>query len=108
MPFDDFLHRIGIDVTTTTAGVIGGLLSIAFVEKSGLIGRATAVTGGWACAHFLTPHVKTYFDVAGPGGGIAFLLGLFGMLIVSALANVIKTINLAELISGWVKKWTGQ
>lgn len=108
MNLDDFLRTVGLDVSTTAGGVVGGLLSLAFVEKTGLAGKISAVIGGWACAHFLTPHIKTYFEVSGSAGGIAFLLGLFGMLVVAAIANTIKNLDLVALVTGWIKKITGQ
>lgn len=93
-------QTLGIEKTTSLGGILGALLSLAFLERAtGPFAKVTAIFGGWAIAHFVTPLAVEYFGLTSRWqGGMGFLLGLFGMLIVAAIARALKALDLLQLI----------
>lgn len=72
------------------AGLAGGIVSLRFFEKLSAWGRIGTVLGAAATAHFATPIVGAFFEVAPHNeGGLGFLIGLFGMSIAAATFEVI-------------------
>jgi hypothetical protein len=97
---DWITQTFGIEKTTTLGGIMGAILSLAFLEqKTGPIAKAFAIFGGWACANFLTPIAIDYFGLTVRWqGGLGFMLGLFGMLIIAAIVRALKALDLLKFI----------
>lgn len=75
------------------AGLFGGIVSLRFFDKLSPWARAGTAIGGAVIAHFATPLVVGFFEVAPHNeGGVGFVLGLFGMSIVAATFDVIPAV----------------
>lgn len=98
--------------------VLDKILASPFVV--GLAGATAAIRGapgvtwterlinagsGTLLAGFLTPAVASFFNLETPPmqNGIAFMLGLFGMNLTSAINDWIRSAKLSDVLP-WVKK----
>lgn len=100
---DDWFVQLGFKETTLLGGLIGALLSLKFVPGANIWQRGTNVAGGMLTAAYLAPLVTSYLSVPQKlEGGIAFLIGLFGMMIADAAVGQIQ-----PAIAGIRKKLTG-
>jgi hypothetical protein len=87
MTMETFLSYLKLPVI---AGLFGGIVSLRFFDKLSFWGRVVTVLGGAGIAHFTTPLVSGYFEVAPHNeGGVGFALGLFGMSIAAAAFDAI-------------------
>lgn len=104
--FEFDLSKLWEAVQLLVAGAIGAMVSLPFhSEIKTYASRFTAVCFGSASAHYLTPLVLDYFSIAiTRSGGVAFLLGLFGM---SATAAVFRTLGNADVWSLIQKRFGG-
>lgn len=80
------------------AGLIGSLLSLAFVEQMSKRQRIVAVLSGMVMAHYLAPLIAFLFNEDKYQETIGFLVGLFGMSVVAAVFRTIKNSDLWGLI----------
>ena len=90
-----------------TAGIVGSLVALRFVPGLTWFGRACNVAGGTACAGWLSPPLVEWLHTGGnPSllGGIAFLAGLFGLSVVAAVQEAIRTMALGDVIRGWISR----
>lgn len=83
------------------AGLFGGIVSLRFFDKLSMWGRIGTVFGAATAAHFATPFVAAFFEVAPHNeGGIGFLVGLFGMSIAAAAFEAIPSVIRQRLGGG--------
>lgn len=81
------------------AGLIGSLLSLAFIDHMGKRERVIAVISGMVMAHYLAPLIAFLFNEEKYQETIGFLVGLFGMSVVAAVFRAIKNSDLWGLIA---------
>lgn len=86
------------------AGAIGAAASIRFSDDIDTFGkRLASISSGAAAAHYVTPMVMEHLGINAAGaGGVAFLLGLFGMSIAASIIRAIKSADLLEFVRGWI------
>lgn len=89
-------------------GLIGALVSLRFVQGTWLE-KGFMALGGAFLSYFATPAVATWMDIANTEGLVGFVLGLFGMAIVSKVYEMIQFIDakfaVAEFIKWVARKW---
>lgn len=86
------------------AGVIGGLLSLSFIERLTLVVALTALVCAIASAYYFTPVILELTgwpkSWAGPVG---FVLGVTGFVLVSGIHTVAHTIK--DWLPGVVRRF---
>lgn len=89
------------------AGVLGAAVSMRFMQGS-LLERLTMAAGGAAGSYFAAPFISLKTGM--PEGLAGFLLGLFGMAVVSKFWEWIQTTPVAafwQIALDTFKKWLG-
>ena len=88
------------------AGAAGSVVALKFAPGATWTERLTNVGSGSAFAAFVAPAMAEYFHIASPQmlSCLSFALGLFGMSLASALFTGLKGLDVAGIISGWLKK----
>mgnify|MGYP000608996303 CR=1 FL=1 len=79
------------------AGSVGAVVSLRFVRGS-VFEKVLMVIGGSALSYFGTPFVADYLSMTDAEGLVGFMMGLFGMAIITKVYEVIQVIN-AERIA---------
>lgn len=95
------LGLLGIKPAQMVAGLIGGVISLAFVRDLSRWQMGLAVLAGGGCASYLTPVLAAYLhwgDNLQAQNGLAFVLGLCGMNIVPAIRSAV--LKLAQRKAG--------
>lgn len=91
------------NVTKAAPGAVGALIALHFIRGPTWRHNAIAFLGGCACAWFGVDNAVRW---TGAGAGLSgFVLGLFGMAVVSKLHEAIVEFKPGELITGILKKW---
>ena len=80
------------------AGLVGGLISMNFVDGMTAKQRLAAILAGATIAHYLSPLIAFLFNMRDYQETIGFLVGLFGMSICSAIFKAIKDSDLWAII----------
>lgn len=100
------LKEIGIE--HITAGVVGALVSMRFINGSNYE-KVTMALGGAAFSFFGSVPLARWADMGDSVGLFGFLIGLFGMALVSRIYEVIWVIDLASMTKdAWkvfIRKW---
>lgn len=79
---------IGIKLSAVLAGLIGGIVSLSFINNLTLLKAIFAILTGAASAAYITPLIVSGFDLGHElGNAVAFLTGFLGM---NVLAGVFK------------------
>ena len=88
------------------AGLLGAMAGLKLAPGNGWIERATNVVAGTACAGYLAPAAAELFNLtSGPmHGALGFFVGMFGMSVAAAGMEAIRTLALADIIRGWLKR----
>ena len=91
---------LSIKLGILLGGFFGALVSLKFVAalaQMTVAQRIVTVLGGWAAAVFVTPLSIEAFDLTlsdRSSAGVAFIIGLFGLSVVSAaMENIPKIID---------------
>lgn len=88
------------------AGLLGALVGLRFAPGLSWLERLGNTVTGLACASFIAPAAGELFKHNSPTmiGFLAFVLGMFGMSCAAALAQGIRDLKLADIISGWISR----
>jgi hypothetical protein len=89
------------------AGVAGALVSMRFLQGS-FMERLTLAAGGAALSYYAGPHVSIKTGL--PLGLAGFLIGMFGMAVLSKVWEWIQTTPVAvvwQIVTDWFKKRPG-
>lgn len=88
--FDSILVALGLSKPATIGGFLGAVVSLKLVEGLNLWQRFTTVLGGALCASYVTPLVLEVITLSTKlEAAVAFLIGVFGMSLVAAIAKAI-------------------
>ena len=101
------LNAIGTSLPVATGGFIGALLSMRFLGPSAsILFRMVMVVCGFSASVILTPLAVYLLGIheINVMSGVAFILGLYGMSLVSEGNELIKSGALRETINGWFRK----
>lgn len=99
MTQSDIEKLIGVKLLVLVAGFFGAVLSLSFNRKLSIVGAFLSVIAGVSCAAFLTPLIS-YFWVLPVQieNGIAFLLGLVGLLLMGKVYIFFSRLDLATVV----------
>ncbi|WP_304306229.1 hypothetical protein [Pseudacidovorax intermedius] len=92
---------------TKLAGIGGAFVSMGFI-KGTLPARAFMAIGGALLSFYFAPWVSAQTGL--PEGGAGFLLGLFGMAVVSRIWESVSTWQVQDLwqiAMAWLRRVTG-
>lgn len=105
------LDAIGSNVPIAGGGFFGALLSLRFLSPDAtLFFRCLMVFGGFISAIMLVPLVVSVLGIKGVNvvAGVSFIVGLYGMSIISEGNELIKNGALRDLLLGRFKKDGGE
>lgn len=80
------------------AALVGGVISMRFVDDMSRKERLFAIISGCAMAHYIAPLIASLFAEGQYEETMGFLIGLFGMSICSTVFKAIKNSDLWGLI----------
>ena len=83
---DALLSTLGLKKGALLGGVLGALISLKFIDGLNAYQRGTTVIAGAFAAAYSSPIVLETMDLKPTlEGGVAFLIGLFGMSLAGAI-----------------------
>lgn len=88
-------------VAVKFAGVVGAFVSMAFLKGS-LLERVTSAVGGAAASYYAGPWVSSTLGL--PEGLSGFLVGLFGMAVLSRAWEWVQSTPISALWA-WALEW---
>lgn len=103
---EGFATFIGVKFASIVAGAFGAAVSMAVI-KGPLWYRASLFLGGLIAAAFVTPLLVDTFELAKSENAVAFLVGMFGMSIASAIIRTVQEVNFDSL-SAQLRAWFGR
>ena len=87
-------EQLGIKLSATVAGVIGGLVSLTFEQKLSFFRAVLLLFSGGVTAGFTAPITVEHLGFTPNwGGAIAFTIGLFAMRIISVLMRILDMVK---------------
>lgn len=104
---DMIKYIYGVKLTTIAAGLIGAIISVAYLRKITLLKSSLSIFIGFTVAVLLTPLTIHYLDIPsaqsqGIETGVAFILGLLGMNIIGIGFSISEKIRKNEIsFKGW-------
>lgn len=103
----DALETIGSSLPIAGGGFFGALLSLRFLNPdASVLFRCVMVAGGFIASIMLVPLVVSLLGIQGVNimAGISFIVGLYGMSIISEGNELIKSGALRDLVMGRIKR----
>lgn len=90
------------ELSKAAPGAVGALIALRFLQGSTWKHTALAFVGGCACAYFGSEYAVKWSgaDVSLAG----FVLGLFGMALVSKVHESLEQFKPVELVVEWLRK----
>lgn len=83
-------------VSKLIAGVAGAFVSLRFVQGS-LLERGTMASGGAVMSYYATTPVHAWLGMVNGEGLVGFLIGLFGMAIISKVYEAIHALDAPKM-----------
>lgn len=96
------MESIRDSIGIISAAIIGAFIGTASKRNDSSLMIVVSLVTGISCAIYFTPIITQYFDVVTKiDYAVAYLLGLFGMSIVSIAMSIVETLkdNPKEIIS---------
>ena len=87
-----------ISIAKLSAGIIGSLVSLRFVQGT-YPERIIMSIGGASLSYFASTPISDWLNVSKAEGLIGFLIGLFGMALVSKIYEVIWLLDAPAIAS---------
>lgn len=90
-----------------TIGALGALVTAAkFTPGASWWERGINVVGGSLAAGFVTPALTEYLKMTSHAyiGGASFFVGLLGMSLVAAFFQMVRDVQWAQIVSGWIAR----
>lgn len=103
----DALEAVGSSLSIAGGGFFGALLSLRFLSPdASILFRCLMVVSGFIAAIMLAPLVVSVLNIQGVNiaAGISFIIGLYGMSIISEGNELIKSGALRDLVLGRIKR----
>lgn len=101
---DPLESLIGIKLTIAVAGFLGGVIQLSFNRTLSVWGAMLSVLAGVCSAAFGTPLLSWYYTLpTSLENGIAFLMGLLGMLLTGKIYQFVSGMSV-ERVLGLFKK----
>jgi hypothetical protein len=89
------------------AGLLGAVVSLKWV-KGDFFEKLLMVIGGAALSIFGTDPLAEYLNMTNALGILGFLLGLFGMTVMSRVYEGIQAFNAADFVQSWASRFGGK
>lgn len=104
---DPLQDLIGVKLVVAVAGFLGGVIQLSWNKHLSVWGAVVSVLAGVCSASFGTPLINWYYELPiALENGIAFLLGLLGMLITGKVYQFVSDLTVERLL-GIFKKGDG-
>lgn len=85
-----FLTGIGLKPESMLGGLVGAIISLKFVPGNSYTAKIFYVIGGLFTAAYLSPFMVAGFNLSPRlEAGCSFLVGLYGMIVISAFVDQI-------------------
>lgn len=86
------------------AGIFGAIVGLKFVPGLTWLERVTNLGAGGVIAYYVAPALANWWGLSEHMVGfMSFILGMFGLSVAAAIFQGIRTLNLAEVITEWLK-----
>lgn len=87
-----------------TAGVGGAIVGLRFAPGGTWIERLGNTIAGVSCAWWISPALSEILVLTSPAqvSALSFAIGMFGMSLVAAILEAVKTMKWAEIIASWL------
>lgn len=97
-------HKIAAN--PLVAGLAGAFVGLRFAPGASWLERITNVAAGAICSGFVAPAVGEMLRLQSPAmlGFLAFVVGMFGMSLASAVMQGLRDIRMSEIITSWVSR----
>ena len=100
---DAILAALGLTKGSVIGGFLGALISLKFIEGLNFWQRLTTVFAEMIVAAYSTPIAVELLELKpSTEGGVAFLIGLFGMSLVSAVIAAMP--GIVEAVKGRINR----
>jgi hypothetical protein len=87
------------------AGILGALVGLRFVPGLTWFERVTNLGAGGVIAYYAAPALAGWWGLSEHMVGfMSFILGMFGLSVAAAIFQGVRTLNVAEIISGWISR----
>ena len=88
------------------AGLAGALIGLRFAPGISWLERVKNVAAGAVCSGFVAPAAGEMLRLSSPSmlGFLAFIIGMFGMSLASAVMMGLREVKVGEIISGWISR----
>lgn len=102
---DPLFEAIGIKLMVVVVGFLGGVIQLSWNRNLSVWGAVISVLAGVCCAVVVTPMVAWYYSMPDPfENGIAFFLGLLGMMLCGKLYQFGSSLTVERLLGLFTKK----
>lgn len=106
MALTEWLALFGVKIVTLVAGFFGATVALVGTPRLTLPQLTLSVLAGMAFAVYVEPIVSHYMGLpAQVQGGIAFMLGLGGLILCAGVLEVYRA--MPKMVLGWLRGWFG-
>jgi xanthosine utilization system XapX-like protein len=108
MKNDPLLEFLGIKLMVVVAGFLGGVIQLSWNRNLSVWGAVVSVLAGVCSASFVTPMINWYYSLPIPmENGVAFLLGLLGMLLSGKMYQFASQLTVERILGLFTAKRGG-
>jgi hypothetical protein len=88
------------------AGLLGAVVALRWIPGATLLTKAWNVGSGFTFAVFMGPWACDFFGIDGlrANVGVGWLFGMFGVAVCDKVAESVKALQLAAIVTGWLSK----
>jgi len=98
----------GAKKAVLVAGFLGALVSLRYIKPTGFVDGVFYVLYGWFIAIQTTPSIASWQGLSAPvEQGVSFVLGIFGVSLMSSVTDAIRETKLAVIVGDVFRKWSG-
>jgi len=98
-------HFTSSDIVRVAVGVVGALVSLKFIKDVSPLEKATLFVGGAVLSYVGTPPVVDYLKVPSAGGLVGFMVGLFGMAVMTKLYEAVQLLDSQRIVDWFQDKF---
>jgi hypothetical protein len=99
----DSQHFYDGPISKLIVGLAGSVVSMKFVQGT-WVERLLMCVGGAALSYYGTSPICTWWGVTSAEGLVGFLLGLFGMALVTRVYEAIQYFDVKRVMDSWSKR----
>lgn len=88
------------------AGLAGAFVGLRFAPGASWLERSANVAAGAVCSGFVAPAASEMLKLSSPSmtGFMAFVIGMFGMSLASAVMQGLRDVKVGEIVTGWISR----